>query len=113
MALVSDGRYEEAIVSYDEALKLDPQDFNILVSKGVALAMMDKHSEAIECFDRAISIDEDNKFAQVQRGRSLAKMGMHAEAVNSYNRALALGHKDLEVLEAKKESLIFLEGPRR
>ena len=60
-ALYSQGKYEEAIKAYDEAILLKPNSAGLQVSKGDALCNMGKYDEAIMAFDRAISIDPNNQ----------------------------------------------------
>ena len=56
MALGKLGRYEEAIKSYDEALKIDPKDAQAWNNKGVALGNLGRYGEAVTCFERALEI---------------------------------------------------------
>jgi tetratricopeptide (TPR) repeat protein len=55
-SLVEDGKYEEALECFENALALNPNDPNILNKKGVALRSLGRHDEAIECFNRSLEI---------------------------------------------------------
>ena len=50
------GQYEEAIASYDSALKIDPGDADAWFDKGMTLKKMGKSKEAESCVDTAINL---------------------------------------------------------
>ncbi len=52
----SQGRYEEAIDSYDKALQIDPDDADAWFNKGISLKKMGKHSEGMRSIERAINL---------------------------------------------------------
>jgi tetratricopeptide (TPR) repeat protein len=52
----SQGRYEEAIDSYDKALQIDPDDADAWFNKGITLKKMGKHSEGMRSIERAINL---------------------------------------------------------
>ena len=51
------GRYEEAIIYYDKALKVDVNYVPALYNKGVALGKLAKNDEAQQYLDKAKEID--------------------------------------------------------
>jgi tetratricopeptide (TPR) repeat protein len=48
--------YEQAIVSYNDALCLDPDCADAWLNKAITLNKMEKHPEAMICISRAISL---------------------------------------------------------
>jgi tetratricopeptide (TPR) repeat protein len=52
----SQGRYEEAIDSYDKALQIDPDDAEAWFNKGLTLKKMGKHSEGMRSIETAINL---------------------------------------------------------
>ena len=50
------GRYEDAIVSYDRALRMDPGDADAWFNKGLTLEKMGKSTEAALCVETAINL---------------------------------------------------------
>jgi tetratricopeptide (TPR) repeat protein len=48
--------YEQAIVSYNDALRLDPDCADAWLNKAITLNKMEKHSESTMCVSRAISL---------------------------------------------------------
>lgn len=54
--LVDDGKYEEALEIFENALVLNPDDPDILNKKGVALRSLGRYEEAVRCFNRSLEI---------------------------------------------------------
>jgi tetratricopeptide (TPR) repeat protein len=50
------GRFEDAIASYDRALRMDPGDADAWFNKGTTLTKMGKHAEATQCVETAINL---------------------------------------------------------
>ncbi len=69
--LQKEGKYEEAIEYYDEALELRPGDAHVWNSKGMSFAGLRKYKEAVECFDRALEIYPEFNHAKINRGTAL------------------------------------------
>jgi tetratricopeptide (TPR) repeat protein len=55
-ALFNQGKYDEAIQAYDEAIRLDPKFATTWTDKGGALLEQSRNDEAIRCFDKAIDL---------------------------------------------------------
>jgi tetratricopeptide (TPR) repeat protein len=56
--LVDQGKYEEALVLYDQALSLEPTRLPLAwTGKGVALSRLGRYEEAITALDTAISLN--------------------------------------------------------
>ena len=56
---VSLGNYTEAIVCFDEAIKIDENNADAWYNKGLALDDADNDDEAIVCYSKAIEINRD------------------------------------------------------
>lgn len=54
--LIEDGRYEDALACFDEALLIDPSDPDIWNKKGISLRSLGRYDEAIECFNKSLEI---------------------------------------------------------
>jgi tetratricopeptide (TPR) repeat protein len=51
-----EGKYEEALSSYDHALQIDPGDADVWFDKGQTLKKMGKNAEAEKCIETAINL---------------------------------------------------------
>jgi tetratricopeptide (TPR) repeat protein len=89
-ALYEQGKYDEAIKAYDEAIKLDPNDANAWYNKGVALDQHDKNDEAIQAYDRAIEIDPQYTEAWTLKGIALDDQGKYELAILAFDKVIEL-----------------------
>jgi hypothetical protein len=75
-------RYEEAVVSYDEALKLDARDKAYWNAKALALVHLKKFDDAIKAFDAALALDPGYEAAG--EGRKIAEEKKHASEIEAH-----------------------------
>ncbi len=85
-----DGRYEEALEKYRDALALDEQ--NVYAAEGVArsLQRLRRHDAALAAFDAALAIEPEFAAGIANRGILLDTMGRHEDALKAYQSALVL-----------------------
>lgn len=88
--LRTQGRLEEAIRLYKQALAAKPGDVSILVGLGNALYDMRNSGEALKHFREALRIDPSNVDACLGLGMSYQDRGNKAEARQAYERFLQL-----------------------
>lgn len=84
------GKYEEALKSYEKAIDLDPQNAMAWNNKGLALGLSGKHKEALESFDKSIELDPKNATVWNNKGVTLGSSGKHYEALKSYDMSIFL-----------------------
>jgi Flp pilus assembly protein TadD len=58
-----EGKFEEALSYFEQALLLEQNNSEIWNQKGVALRSLGRYDEALECFNKALQIDPADKFA--------------------------------------------------
>ncbi|WP_455392776.1 tetratricopeptide repeat protein [[Eubacterium] cellulosolvens] len=63
------GKYNEAIESFDKALRINPGVSNIWLNRGIALVKLNEFEEALDCFDRALQLDPGNEAAKRRRNK--------------------------------------------
>ena len=61
--MMEDGKYDEALSLFEQALKLDGKDPDIWNHKGTALRSLGRYTEAVECFEKSLQIDPRDKQA--------------------------------------------------
>ena len=64
------GKFVEALECYDKALRIDPQNSNVLSNKGLSLHNQGKFVEALECYDKALTIDPQDEFIIKRRNNT-------------------------------------------
>ena len=89
-ALLVRGRAEEALDSYERALRIKPNLPELLALKGEALSALGRHEEAIQAFDTVLAAFPAD--AETLNGRGVARMalGKLAEANDDWRRQLDL-----------------------
>lgn len=87
-----DGRYEQALRAYNEALRINRDHAYAQRGRGRALLKLQRHEEAIQAFDHALERIPDNEAAALYANRGIAHdfLGDHRRAIADYRRALAL-----------------------
>ncbi|QDL07987.1 prenyltransferase [Brasilonema octagenarum UFV-E1] len=86
--LVAAKEYEQAIASYDQALKIKPDYDSAWYNRGIALQNLGRYEEAIASYDQALKIKPDYDSAWNNRGIALQNLGRYEEAIASYDQAL-------------------------
>lgn len=86
--LQKSGRFTEALVQYDTALKVNKNLAAIWFQKGLCHNRMNQPNLAIECFQKAILFTPDDQHAYYHYGNSLYRAGKYEESIKYYDKAL-------------------------
>ena len=92
------GRFDEAEVSYNNAIALEPEFFRSHNNLGVMLQELGRQTEAEASFKKSIALKPDYVEAYYNFGRTLGALGRFEEAKASYNKAIALKPDYVELL---------------
>ncbi|WP_422928855.1 tetratricopeptide repeat protein [Singulisphaera sp. PoT] len=82
--------FGEAVISFEKAIEIDPNNASPWVSKGDALAGLGRHEDAILCFDKAIEIDPNDDSAWASKGDALAGLGRREDAILCFDKAIEI-----------------------
>ncbi|MEH2240748.1 tetratricopeptide repeat protein [Nostoc sp.] len=80
--------YEQAIASYDQALKIQPDLHQAWNSRGFVLLDLGRYEEAITSSDQALKFKADYYQAWHTKGFALLKLGRYQEALVSLDKTL-------------------------
>ena len=80
-AYYESGKWKEAIESYKQAIRIDPDFAYAHNNLGLAYDELDKYEEAIESFKLAIRIDPDDASAHYNLGTVYSESGMYKKAI--------------------------------
>jgi tetratricopeptide (TPR) repeat protein len=95
---------EEALMIYEEGLKLFPNFHMLHFNKGITLWRLERNDEAIGCFQKSISIQPTHPGSHNALARILNLQGNRIPAILAYSRFLVLEPQS----NRAKENLGFL-----
>jgi len=90
LALERQGRLDEALASFDQAIARKPDDFQALSNRGNVLKELGRIDEALASYDQALAINPHCAEALQGRAGQLQELGRTGEALADYDSALAL-----------------------
>ena len=90
VALAREGRYMEALRSYEKAQRLIPGWVDVSFNRGNLFYQMGKYEEALEDFDKVLEAGPADWETLLNRGNVLVALDRYDEAERSYSAALAL-----------------------
>jgi tetratricopeptide (TPR) repeat protein len=91
--LATEERFEEAIASFEKALRADPDHAPTLFSLAGALAAVDRSAEALPHNSRAVELDPTNSWYRGQQGRLLVTLERYDEALSLFEQTAAASGK--------------------
>lgn len=80
-------KYEEAIVEYNAALELNPEQPGIQARAGDTYKKLEKYEEALAAYEKAIELDPANSNFYSNKGDILNKLGKVEEAQEAFEKA--------------------------
>ncbi|MEH2275648.1 MAG: tetratricopeptide repeat protein, partial [Nostoc sp.] len=84
----SEQDYTKAIVSFDQALKIKPDNYLVWCLRGIVLNILGRNEEAIASYDQGLKFKPDLHLAWYLRGNALRHLKRYEEAIASYDQAL-------------------------
>ena len=90
VALVQEGRFEEAVAHYREALRLRPGFAEAENNLGIALVQTGRAAEALPHYEQALRLEPGYAEAESGFGTALVQAGRPQEAVAHFERAIRL-----------------------
>ncbi len=100
-------KHKSAIEDLGAALKLNPNNKDLLLIRGKSYAMLRFYNEAIQDFSRVIQLDSSNKSAYDYRGNAYSELGQFGKAISDFDRAIKLDPKSASAYNNR--GLTFME----
>jgi tetratricopeptide (TPR) repeat protein len=94
VALRDQGKLDEAVAEYREAIRLKPDDADAHSNLGWALQKQGKLAEAVAEYREAIRLTPDDAGAHIRLGVALQAKGLLDQAITEFNEALRLKPDD-------------------
>lgn len=89
-ALYVEGRYQEALISFEKAILMNADIDEAWYNRGNVLVKVQRLEEAIACYDQAIGLNREYYEAWYNRGNVLMRLQRYEEAAAAYDQAIAL-----------------------
>jgi len=105
LALRNLRRWEEALLCFDKALRLDPAAATHC-NRALVLGDLGRHEEALAGFDRALSLKPDYVEAHAERATTLACLERDEEAFAAFATALSLNSNDPRIFHNRGDMLM-------
>ena len=83
------GQPERALIDFETAIRLDPQNAQAVYNRGNLLLDSGRFDHALVNYSRAIALQPDFGLAYLNRGLANEKLGRRAAAIADYRAALA------------------------
>jgi tetratricopeptide (TPR) repeat protein len=94
IALLQQGRLDEALAQYQQALQNKPGYADAHVNLGLALLQKRRVDEAVSHYREALRINPNHAPARVNLANALARAGKRDEAITQYQQALQITPND-------------------
>ena len=88
--LSKQGRFDNAIKSYDKAIEIKPDYYEAWYNRGNSLNACGRFIDAVTSYDKAIEIKSDRYEFWTGRAWSLYKLKKYEESNENYDRVLEL-----------------------
>jgi tetratricopeptide (TPR) repeat protein len=87
------GNFDQALMEYDRALQLDPENVYALHNRGYTYSILERYDDAIADLDRAIEIDSTSAHAYSSRGMAKIKSKREMEGLQDIGTSLSIDDK--------------------
>ena len=111
--LMREGRFQDAVTAFDEAILIRPAFVDALSNRATALSELKRYDEALEGFDAALALDAEHAISWNNRANALGAMKRFEEAVDNYDRALQLSPTFLQARDNRQNALFELKRGKR
>jgi len=108
-AFMESNEPDEALKSYDKALRIDPNAFDALHGKAMVLHNLGRYNDAIAFYDKALDIEPRNQYAWRNKGLVFSNLKKYKEAIKLYDRSIAIDPEYAPVLDDKTAALYALK----
>lgn len=109
--LVRHGRAADAVLHFDEAIRLDPQKWAYRFNRGRAYAEIEQYSQAIGDYRAAADMFPDDYATHYNLGLVYLRTKQYADAVESLERAVSLAPGDSTFLVSLGTAYVGVERP--
>ncbi|GER88716.1 hypothetical protein KDW_28780 [Dictyobacter vulcani] len=103
--------YSQALMAYEEALRMDPFNFYAWNGKGTALYNQGNYRKALESYQRATEIEPNNAIVWVSAGLVLNRLQRYQQALVHFERALSIDPLYVAAWNGKADTQLDMNKP--
>lgn len=96
--LAENFQWTDAIQCYDQVLKMNPNDSEVLYLKAYALSRSSKPKEALKYLDKFLILFPDHVDVLCEKGLVLDQLGLRQEAMTLFDKALKINPQHVNSL---------------
>lgn len=93
------GEYDDAILSFDSAVRINPHNVDNWFGKATTLYMLGRFEEELRCYESILRLKPGHRGALQNMGATLQHLGKLREAIIAYERLLRLKRNDVGVMK--------------
>ncbi len=109
LALCSMGQYQEAVETFKDVLRSNPDNVCAWNNLGTAYSRMGDQNKAITSFKHALNTDPKYEISWNNLGNALYRSGDYSKALDCYDKALEINSNYRDASMNKSQALIKLE----
>ncbi|MCU0511492.1 MAG: DVUA0089 family protein [Anaerolineae bacterium] len=95
------GQYQRAVDLYTRALELDPDNADVLNSRGFSYSQLGEHTLALVDFERAAELNPDSAIIFYNLGFTRRQLDDYEGAIVAYDRSIELNAGDADAYEGR------------
>ena len=103
--------YAQALLAYDEALRMDARNFYAWNGKGTALYNQGNYRKALDAYLQATEIDASNPVVWVSAGLVLNRLQRYQQALVHFERALSIDANYVAAWNGKADAQLDMNLP--
>jgi tetratricopeptide (TPR) repeat protein len=104
------GQYKEALVDFNRAINLAPEDARVITGRGITRMLMKCYDEALTDFERAVDLNPQDADIIAIRGVTYMHMEHYERALADFDQAIALNPEDASIIANR--SVIYMHMER-
>ena len=105
VSLYNQGKYNEALQAFNNALEFDSRSPEIWFNKGNAFYSQGKYEEALRAYDRVVELDPKYTHAWLAKGKALYYQRKYDEAILACDKVIELNPQDTDAWSIKNDAL--------
>jgi tetratricopeptide (TPR) repeat protein len=107
--LLSRNRYQDALVAFENAAKIDPGSTSAWIKIGEVLKNLKRYEEALQAYEKAIGLDSNDESLWQRKGQVLYDLGRKEDALRAFEKAIVLNPENESNWQWKGSSLAELD----